>query len=67
MVEETQANDHSHLRVTVDEVKDFELVEKLIVDYSAAQLSASQIEKILLDHPDLQKINESVVQKKVQS
>lgn len=60
-----QSEDHSFLRVTVDEPSDFILIEKLITEYSAEKLSAAEIEKILIENPRLQLINKNIVQKKI--
>jgi len=60
-----QAVDHSFMRVTVDEVSDFKLIEELIVKYHADKKSASEIEAILDTHHELMAINREVEQKKI--
>jgi spore coat polysaccharide biosynthesis protein SpsF len=65
LMAEVQAVDHSFLRVTVDEPSDFELVSALIEKFSAENLNASEIEELLLRHPELTNLNQSVVQTKL--
>lgn len=60
-----QEADNSNLRVTVDTPEDLELIRQLIENYKADTLSFSEIEKILLDHPELVTINAEIQQKKV--
>jgi len=61
----TQAEDHSHLRVTVDTIEDYELVRCLIEDYNASRCNHQQITEILNRNPELVAINHSIVQKQV--
>jgi spore coat polysaccharide biosynthesis protein SpsF len=61
----THSPNTSGYRLTVDEVDDFRLMEKLIADYGCAGKTASEIEQVLLTHPELQKINSHIEQKKV--
>ena len=60
-----QPHNHSHLRVTVDEQNDFNLIERLILDHDASRLNHIEIEKLLLDHPELARMNSSIEQKKL--
>lgn len=60
-----QINDNSHLRLTVDTPEDFELIKLLITNYNAQELTHTEIENILLKHPELVKINAHIEQKKV--
>ncbi len=60
-----QPHNHSHLRVTVDEQNDFDLIERLILDHDAFRLNHVEIEKLLLTHPELARINSSIEQKKI--
>ncbi len=60
-----QSEDHSHLRVTVDTIKDYELVRCLIEDFNAGQKSHRQITEILNCNPHLVAINHDVEQKQV--
>ena len=57
--------DHTGLRITVDTDDDFELIKRLILDYTAEKLSYTEIESILMDHPELVKINRHIEQKKI--
>jgi spore coat polysaccharide biosynthesis protein SpsF len=59
-----QQEDHSKLRITVDTPADFELVKTLIEKYNADRLPYTEIEKILLEHPELVAINAHIEQKK---
>jgi spore coat polysaccharide biosynthesis protein SpsF len=56
--------DNSNLRLTVDEIDDFNLISILIKDHAAHNYSASELEKLLLLNPDLIKINAHIEQKK---
>ena len=56
-------DDKSNYRITVDTPEDFELIERLIVDYRANELPASGIIAILDQHPELVKINAHIEQK----
>lgn len=60
-----RSTDMSAHRLTVDELDDFRLIEKLIIDYSAAEKSEREISQILIDHPELQRMNSHIEQKKV--
>ena len=60
-----QERDCSHFRVTVDTPEDFSLIKELIEKYHAETLSCRAIEDILLEHPELVKINSHIEQKKV--
>lgn len=61
----TQADDHSHLRVTVDTIEDYELVRCLIEDFNAGRKDHQQITEILNSNPALVAINHDIEQKKV--
>lgn len=60
-----QADNNSNLRVTVDTQEDFELVKILIEKYDVEKLAYSEIEAILLQHPELIALNSHIEQKKV--
>ena len=67
--------DHSNLRLTVDTFEDYELIKILIEEYGIYELSYYgkqifdipyfEIESLLLDHPELVKINAHIGQKEV--
>jgi len=61
----TRSPDLGSYRLTVDEPDDFKLMEKLILDFDCGSKSESEIGQILLNNPELQKINSHVEQKKV--
>jgi spore coat polysaccharide biosynthesis protein SpsF len=66
---------HSNLRLTVDTLEDFELIRILIEEYGLYELSYYgksvfdvpyfEIESLLLDHPELIRINSHIGQKEV--
>lgn len=60
-----QVENHSDLRITVDTEDDFELIKQLIEIYDADKLSYNEIEAILIQHPELVKINRHIEQKKI--
>lgn len=60
-----QPQDNSQLRLTVDTAEDFELIKQLIENYNADELPYTEIEKIMLAHPELIAINATIEQKKV--
>jgi spore coat polysaccharide biosynthesis protein SpsF len=60
-----QETNNSDLRITVDTADDFLLIKKLIEEYNAADLSYSEIEKVLRQHPELIAINSHIEQKKL--
>jgi spore coat polysaccharide biosynthesis protein SpsF len=60
-----QEANNSGLRITVDTADDFELIRTLIEQYNAEQLTYVEIEKILLQHPELVAMNAHIEQKKV--
>lgn len=60
-----QLQDNSNLRLTVDTQEDFELIKQLIENYHADELPYTEIEKIMLQHPELVAINANIEQKKV--
>ncbi|QDK43251.1 acylneuraminate cytidylyltransferase [Bacteriovorax stolpii] len=57
--------DNSNLRITVDEPDDFNLVQELILNYSAATKGYEEIESILLNNKHLIALNQHIEQKKV--
>ena len=59
-----QTTDNSHLRITVDTSEDFELIKVLIEKHQADTLPYSEIETILLKHPELVALNAHIEQKK---
>ncbi len=61
----TQATNNSHLRITVDTAEDFELIQELIQNYGADKLTYTEIEQLLVTHPNLVAINEHIEQKKL--
>ena len=61
----TGLEDNSKYRITVDTDYDFKLIEKLILEHNADQLSANEIIRVLKNNPELVKINEHIEQKKL--
>lgn len=61
----TQSTDQSDLRLTVDTSEDFQLIKTLIENFSAHKLKIQEIEEILMNNPELIKINSSIQQKKL--
>ena len=61
----TQLPKHGNLRITVDTADDFELIKALIETYKADQLNYSEIENILVKHPELVRLNSHIEQKKI--
>jgi spore coat polysaccharide biosynthesis protein SpsF len=59
-----QPDDNGSLRVTVDTPEDLELIRQLIEIYNADNLPYSEIEKLLIAHPELSAINAQIIQKK---
>jgi len=59
-----QETDNSHLRVCVDTPEDLQLIEKIINDHDGASKDHTEIETLLLSHPELVKINRHIEQKK---
>lgn len=57
--------DNSHLRITVDELDDFNLIKELIEKYSAEVKNYNEIESILLCNKYLIELNQHIEQKKV--
>lgn len=60
-----RSDDASHFRLTVDTKEDFELIEKIITDYSADTKNAEEIILLMQTHPELAAINSHIEQKKV--
>lgn len=60
-----QTSNNSALRITVDTSDDFELIKALIEKHQADTLPYSEIETILLKHPELVALNAHIEQKKV--
>lgn len=60
-----QSVNNSHLRITVDTEDDFKLIKTLISAYKAQDLPYTDIEEILLAHPNLVAINQHIEQKKI--
>ena len=60
-----QTENNGGLRITVDTVDDFKLIQTLIEKYSADTLSYNEIENILKLHPELVALNSHIEQKKV--
>lgn len=61
----TRATDASQYRITLDTREDLELITVLIEQYQAQQLSGNELIRLLQSHPELQKINAHVEQKKL--
>ncbi len=57
----------SEYRVTLDTIEDFNLIERLIKNHCAQNLSIDDIVKILDEHPELVDINAHIEQKKLNS
>lgn len=62
-----RSTDASQLRLTLDTAEDFQLIERLILDYKADSLSAEAIIELLEKHPELVKINAHIQQKSTHS
>jgi spore coat polysaccharide biosynthesis protein SpsF len=58
-------SDLSRFRLTVDEVDDFKMVEKLILDFDCDKKGVDEICQVLQSHPELALINSHIEQKKV--
>jgi spore coat polysaccharide biosynthesis protein SpsF len=56
--------DNGRLRVTVDTLEDFQLIKNLLETFDAELKGYKDIIEILLDHPELVAINQSIEQKK---
>ncbi len=61
------SEDNSRFRLTVDEMKDYELIKILIEKYQAHKLNSQGIVRILKAHPELSSINQQVNQKKLET
>lgn len=59
-----QPSDNSSLRLCVDMPEDFELIKILIEQYQCDTMDYHSIEMLMQNHPELQKINAHVEQKK---
>ncbi len=57
--------DASNFRITVDTPEDFELIQVLIENFGADQLSIQGVIHLLRTHPELARINAHIEQKKV--
>jgi len=57
--------DYSSFRLTVDTPEDFELINVLIRDHNAHELSRLDLYRVLDANPALKKINSSIIQKAV--
>lgn len=60
----TRSQNMSQHRLTVDQKEDFQLIEKLILDYQCDQKTEKEICQILTEHPHLSEINCHIEQKK---
>ncbi|MDB5261404.1 MAG: acylneuraminate cytidylyltransferase [Adhaeribacter sp.] len=60
-----QPQDKSHYRITLDTPEDFEVIRRLIQQYQAQNLAATEICNILDAHPELVALNAQVEQKKI--
>lgn len=61
----TRSPDLSGFRLTVDEPDDFKMIERLILGFACAGKPENEITEILLQNPELRKINSHIEQKKV--
>ena len=61
----TRQPDRSHYRLTVDTADDFQLIQRLIEEYSAATLSTDALIDLLDKHPELVALNAHIEQKKI--
>jgi spore coat polysaccharide biosynthesis protein SpsF len=59
----TGSPDLSEFRLTVDEAADYDLIKLLIEKYNAASLNYAGMSKLLLNNPELKKINAHVQQR----
>jgi spore coat polysaccharide biosynthesis protein SpsF len=57
--------DYSSLRLTVDTIEDFKLVETMIKDYNADKLCCDEICQLMKKNPTLAEINKHIEQKKI--
>ena len=64
MYQKQQDLDHSGFRITVDTKEDFELIKLLIEQHKAHSMAYNEIENLLVDNPELVRINAHVEQKK---
>ncbi len=60
-----RTSDASRFRLTVDTNEDLELIEKLIIDFSADKKNAEEIIEIMEAHPELAAMNAHIEQKKI--
>jgi spore coat polysaccharide biosynthesis protein SpsF len=58
-----QEVDHGDWRICVDTDDDFRLVQKLVVEYQCDKYDYQDIEKVLVNNPELLQINQHVIQK----
>ena len=58
-----QENNDSDIRITLDTTEDFQLIRKLIEEYTAENLTTSEIIQLIRKYPELLEINKNVVQK----
>lgn len=61
----TQKNNLSHIRLTVDEKDDFNLIKILIENHNCDQKNAVEIMDLISKHPELTKLNSHIEQKKL--
>jgi spore coat polysaccharide biosynthesis protein SpsF len=59
-----QPTDHSALRLTLDTPEDLQVLTYMIEQSKASQAGYSEIETILLNHPEWISINQHIEQKK---
>jgi spore coat polysaccharide biosynthesis protein SpsF len=57
--------DMSAIRLTVDELDDFKLIERLIGEFGCAELNEAEICEVFDKHPELKLINQHIEQKKL--
>jgi spore coat polysaccharide biosynthesis protein SpsF len=57
--------DFSNFRLTVDEPADFELINRLLSQFSCEKLSCDEICQVLVENPSLAKSNQHIEQKKI--
>ncbi len=58
-----EAQDFSHLRITLDTPDDLSLITKLIEDHNAHNLGYAEIINLFREYPELHEINKHIIQK----
>ncbi len=60
-----RSEDRSNYRLTVDTAEDFQLIQELIENYQASQLTINELIALLDTHPELVALNAHIEQKKI--